>query len=150
VTHTAPRRRLDGQEMMERDAEVARLRDQNVSFREIAKQLRCSVGSVQKAVERIKRRAQAAAEALDDDHDALALAFDHDEPVGSVRFVGTDEMSPAIELFADERGRRFNLLDLYRHTRFSGVTNGVAVDGAGDVYVAEAVHNKRVLKLPAQ
>ena len=29
-------------------------------------------------------------------------------------------MDPRIELFADESGRRFNLLDLYRHARMDG------------------------------
>jgi hypothetical protein len=40
--------------------------------------------------------------------------------MGSVRFIGTDELGPRVELFADEGGRRFNLLDLYRHTRIDG------------------------------
>ena len=40
--------------------------------------------------------------------------------MGSVRFVGVDEFDPRVELFADERGRRFNLLELYRHTPVDG------------------------------
>jgi hypothetical protein len=115
------RRRLDGQEMMERDAEVARLRQQSVSFRVIAARLDMSLGSVQKAVDRVKRRAQAVKDLVEDDDDALdPLPLDDDQPVGSVRFVGVDEVDLRVELFADERGRRFNLLDLYRHTRVDG------------------------------
>lgn len=58
---------------------------------------------------------------LDDEDDGLELPLDDDGPVGSVRFVGTDEMDPRIELFADERGRQFDLLDLYRHGRVDGL-----------------------------
>jgi len=43
-----------------------------------------------------------------------------EEPVGSIRFVGFDEMDRRFELFADARGKRFNLLDLYRHGRVDG------------------------------
>jgi hypothetical protein len=50
------RLRLAGHEMMERDAEIARLRHQDVPFRVIAERLRCSVGSVQKAVGRVSKR----------------------------------------------------------------------------------------------
>jgi hypothetical protein len=52
-----------------------------------------------------------------------ALPLDVDDgspPVGSVRFVGFDEIGRRVELFADEAGRRFNLLELYRHTRVDG------------------------------
>jgi hypothetical protein len=41
-------------------------------------------------------------------------------PVGEVRFAGVDPTDPRIEVFADERGRRFNLLDLSRHGRVDG------------------------------
>jgi lambda repressor-like predicted transcriptional regulator len=103
------RHRLDGQEMLERDERVARLREQGVPFRVIAVQLGCSLGSVQKAVGRVEaRRAERML--------AVAAGVD-DQPVGAVRFVGVDLR---VELFADERGRRFNLLDLYRHTRIDG------------------------------
>ncbi|EJO88055.1 hypothetical protein MCOL_V214034 [Mycobacterium colombiense CECT 3035] len=51
---------MDGHEMMERDAEIARLREQCVSFRGIAERLGCSLGSVQKAVGRINRRSASA------------------------------------------------------------------------------------------
>jgi lambda repressor-like predicted transcriptional regulator len=106
------RHRLDGQEMLERDERVARLREQGVPFRVIAVRLGCSLGSVQKAVRRVQaRRAER----------VLAAAADvDDQPVGAVRFVGVDEVDLRVELFADERGRRFNLLDLYRHTRIDG------------------------------
>jgi hypothetical protein len=46
------RRRLDTQDMRERDAEVARLRRQRVPFRVIAARLGMSLGSVQKSVRR--------------------------------------------------------------------------------------------------
>jgi hypothetical protein len=46
------RRRLDTQEMRERDAAVARLRRQRVPFRVIAERLGMSLGSVQKSVRR--------------------------------------------------------------------------------------------------
>lgn len=93
VLETDPnvRRRLDGQEMLGRDQEVARLRELNVPFREIAKRLGCSVGSAQKAVERIKRRRAEAAQDLDDDDDALFPrdVVDDAPPVGAVQFVGS-------------------------------------------------------------
>ena len=106
------RRRLDGQEMLDRDEQVATLREQGVPFRVIAARLGCSLGSVQKAVRRAHaRRAERV---------LAASADDNDEPVGSVRLVGVDEFDDRVELFADERGQRFNLLDLYRHTRVDG------------------------------
>jgi hypothetical protein len=37
-----------------------------------------------------------------------------------VQYAGVDELDPRLELFTDERGRRFNSLDLYRHTREDG------------------------------
>jgi DNA-binding CsgD family transcriptional regulator len=46
------RRRLDGDAMIERDAEVARLRRQNVPFRVIAKRLKMSLSQVQAALTR--------------------------------------------------------------------------------------------------
>ncbi len=111
------RQRLNGQEMPERDAEVARLRQLGESFRVIAKRLGCSVGSVQKAVGRIKRRVQVEQD-LDGVSDGLSGRVDDEvPPLGSVRFVGVEER---IESFTDERGRRFNLLDLYRHGRIDG------------------------------
>ena len=79
-------------------------------FRVIAARLGCSLGSVQKAVRRVQaRRAERV---------LAAPAGVDDEPVRSVRFVGADERD--VEWFADEAGRRFNLLDLYRHTRVDG------------------------------
>ncbi len=105
------RRRLDGQAMLHRDAEVARLREQSVSFRVIAARLGCSLGSVQKALRRVQaRRADRALAGSADDVD--------EEPVGSIRFVAVDDRG--VEWFADERGRRFDLLDLYRHARVDG------------------------------
>ena len=107
------RRRLDGQEMLDRDEQVARLREQGVPFRVIAARLGCSLGSVQKAVRRVQaRRAERV---------LAAPAGVDDEPVGSVRFAGVDEFDERVELFTDERGKRFNLLDLYRHDRVDGL-----------------------------
>ena len=107
------RRRLDGQAMLHRDEQVATLREQGVSFRVIAARLGCSLGSVQKALRRVQaRRADRALAGSADDVD--------EEPVGSIRFVGFDEMDRRFELFADARGKRFNLLDLYRHGRVDG------------------------------
>lgn len=102
------RRRLDGQEMLERDEEIARLRERGVSFRAIALRLGCSLGSVQKAMRRVQaRNAELTAASAESDH----------TPQGSISFVGVDG---GVERFADERGRRFTLLDLYRHSRFDG------------------------------
>ncbi len=111
------RRRLDGQEMLGRDQEVARLRELNVPLREIAKRLGCSVGSAQKAVERIKRRRAEAAQDLDDDDDALFPrdVVDDAPPVGAVQFVGVDESG--VERFTDDPGRPWDLWSLYRVTR---------------------------------
>jgi len=105
------RRRLDGQEMLDRDEQVATLREQGVPFRVIAARLGCSLGSVQKAVRRAHaRRAER----------VLAASADaNDEPVGSVRSVGVDEVG--VEWFVDGRGRRFNDLDLYRAQRFKAL-----------------------------
>lgn len=50
------RRRLDGDQMMARDREVARLRRQGVSLRGIAERLGMSLGSVRLAVKRTSRR----------------------------------------------------------------------------------------------
>ena len=107
------RRRLDGQEMLDRDEQVARPREQGVPFRVIAARLGCSLGSVQKAVRRVQaRRAERV---------LAAPAGVDDEPVGSVRFAVVDEFDERVELFTDERGKRFNLLDLYRHGRVDGL-----------------------------
>ena len=106
------RRRLDGQQMLDRDELVATLREQGVPFRVIAARLGCSLGSVQKAVRRANaRRAERV---------LAASADDYDEPVGSVRLVGVDELNEFDDLFTDERGKRFNLFDLYRHGRVDG------------------------------
>jgi hypothetical protein len=104
--------------MHDRDQAVAGLRAEGYSFRAIAKMQGMSLAGVQRAL----RRAELAPVDLDADDDALhSLLLDNDSPpVGSVRFVGVDEMDRRIELFADERGKRFNLLDLYRHGRMDG------------------------------
>lgn len=52
ATPVSNTRRLNGRELMERDGEIARLREQEVSFRDIAEQLGCSVGSIQKSMRR--------------------------------------------------------------------------------------------------
>jgi hypothetical protein len=98
--------------MHDRDQAVAGLRAEGYSFRTIAKMRGMSLAGVQRAL----RRAELAPVDLDADDDALhSLPFDDDDPpVGSVRFIGVDER---VAWFADERGRRFNLLDLYRHGR---------------------------------
>ena len=103
---------------MHRDREVAGLRAEGYSFRAIAKIQGMSLGGVQRAL----RRAELAPVDLDAGDDALhSLPLDDDSPpVGSVRFVGVDEFDERVELFGDERGRRFNLLDLYRHGRVDG------------------------------
>ena len=68
------RRRLDGQEKLDRDEQVARPREQGVPFRVIAARLGCSLGSVQKAVRRVQaRRAERV---------LAAPAGVDDEPVG--------------------------------------------------------------------
>jgi DNA-binding CsgD family transcriptional regulator len=50
------RRRVDGDTQLKRDAEVARLRDAHVPFREIGRRLGMSLGSVQKALRRYQMR----------------------------------------------------------------------------------------------
>jgi hypothetical protein len=50
------RRRLDGHAMLERDEQVAKMREQGVPFRVIASRLGCSLGSVQKALGRAQAR----------------------------------------------------------------------------------------------
>jgi hypothetical protein len=105
--------------MHDRDQAVAGLRAEGYSFRAIAKMQGMSLAGVQRAL----RRAELAPVDLDADDDALhALPLDVDDspPVGSVRFVGVDKFDERVELFADERGRRFNLLDLYRASKFDG------------------------------
>jgi hypothetical protein len=105
--------------MHERDQVVAGLRAEGYSFRTIAKMQGMSLAGVQRA---LRRAADAEPVNLDDDGAALhPLPFDDDSPpAGSVRFVGVDQMDPRIELFADERGWRFNLLELYRQGRIDG------------------------------
>jgi DNA-binding CsgD family transcriptional regulator len=49
-----PRRRLDGQAMRERDQRIAELLAAHVPFRTIAARLGISLGSVQKAVARLR------------------------------------------------------------------------------------------------
>lgn len=104
--------------MHERDQGVAQLRAEGNSLRSIAKIQGMSLAGVQRALQRVEKVPLD----LDDDDDALdSLPLDDDSPpVGSVRFVGVDEFDERVELFADERGRRFNLLDLYRHARLDG------------------------------
>jgi hypothetical protein len=101
--------------MHDRDQAVAGLRAEGYSFRTIAKIQGMSLAGVQRAL----RRAELAPVDLDADDGALhALPLDDgDPPVGSVRFVGVDER---VELFTDERGKRFDLLDVYRHGRVDG------------------------------
>jgi hypothetical protein len=101
----------------DRDQAVAGLRAEGYSFRAIAKMQGMSLAGVQRAL----RRAELAPVDLDADGDALhSLRLDDDSPpVGSVRFVGVDELDQ-VELFADERGKRFCLLALYRHARIDG------------------------------
>ena len=124
------RRRLDGQELLDRDQQVATLREQGVPFRVIAARLGCSLGSVQKAVRRAHaRRAERV---------LAASADDYDEPVGSVRLVGVDELNEFDDLFTDERGKRFNLFTYkdqphtlqFRAESFN-VTNSVRFDVYG-------------------
>jgi hypothetical protein len=111
--------------MDDRDREVAGLRAEGYSFRAIATMLGMSLGAVQRGL----RRAE---ETPPDDDDGEVPTFpldadDDDAPVGSVRFVGVDEFDSRVELFADERGHRFNLLYLYR---FTPVDGGVAIRSA--------------------
>jgi hypothetical protein len=104
--------------MHDRDHEVARLRAAGYSFRATARTLGMSLGAVQRALRRVEASVD-----LDDDDDSLlnALRLDDDSPpVGSVRFVGVDETDPRVELFVDERGAFFTLLQLYRHASVDG------------------------------
>jgi hypothetical protein len=98
--------------MHDRDEAVAGLRAEGFSFRAIAKIQGMSLAGVQRAVRRVEK-VPVDLDADDDTLDPLQLD-DDSPPVGSVRFVGAEER---VEWFADERGRRFNLLDLYRHAR---------------------------------
>lgn len=104
--------------MHDRDQDVAGLRAEGYSFRAIAKIQGMSLGGVQRAL----RRTEKAPVDLDEEDDALnPLPLGEDvEPVGAMQVVGNDGLDPRIELFADEPGRWFNLLDLYRHTRVDG------------------------------
>jgi hypothetical protein len=104
--------------MHDRDQEVAGLRAEGYSYRAIAKIQGMSLAGVQRALQ----RAEKVPLDLDDDDDPLnpLPLGDDDEPVGSVRFVGVDEVDERVELFADGRGRRFDLLALYRHGRVDG------------------------------
>jgi hypothetical protein len=103
--------------MHDRDQAVAGLRAEGHSFRAIAKIQGMSLAGVQRAL----RRAEKVPLDLDDDDALNPLPLDDDaEPVGSVRFVGVDEFDERVELFADGRGRRFDLLALYRHGRVDG------------------------------
>jgi hypothetical protein len=104
--------------MHDRDQAVAGLRNDGYSLRSIAKIQGMSLAGVQRALQRAKKPPIH----LDDDDDSLLdpLRLDDDSPpLGSVRFVGADELDQ-VELFADERGKRFNLLELYRHARIDG------------------------------
>jgi hypothetical protein len=104
----------------DRDREVAGLRVEGYSFRQIAQMMGMSLGAVQRAL----RRAQQQPQDLDDDDDVARFPLDvvDDDPVptGSVRFTGVDEFDERIEVFTDERGQRFDLLDLYRHGPVDG------------------------------
>jgi hypothetical protein len=104
--------------MHDRDQEVAGLRAEGYSLRSIAKIQGMSLAGVQRALQ----RAEKVPLDLDDHDDAVdpLPLDDDDEPVGSARFVGVDNFDERVELFTDERGRPFNLLDLYRHGRVDG------------------------------
>ena len=105
--------------MHDRDEAVAGLRAEGYSLRSIAKIQGMSLAGVQRALRRVAEKAPVH---LNDDDDALdPLPLDDDSPpVGSVRFVGVAEFDERVEVFTDERGKRFNLLDLYRHGRVDG------------------------------
>lgn len=112
------RRRLDGHEMMLRDAEIARLRGEGVSFREIARRCGCSLGSVQKAVARINKRwASSAATAV---HDESARSTD---PI--LRLLTAEDMQ-RLKVTAEEVSLGLSPLDRYR---ILGLPQG---SGAGD------------------
>ena len=104
--------------MHDRDEAVAGLRAEGYSLRSIAKIQGMSLAGVQRALRRVAEKAPVDL----DDHDGLdPLPLDDDSPpVGSVRFVGVAEFDERVEVFTDERGKRFNLLDLYRHGRVDG------------------------------
>jgi len=101
--------------MHDRDEAVAGLRAEGYSLRSIAKIQGMSLAGVQRALRRVAEKAPVDL----DDHDGLdPLPLDDDSPpVGLVRFVGVAEFDERVEVFTDERGKRFNLLDLYRHGR---------------------------------
>jgi hypothetical protein len=105
----------------DRDREVAVLQADGYSYRAIAKMLGMSLAGVQRAL----RRAETPPRLDDLSHDdEPPIPFDSvgedPVPVGSVRFAGVDEFDERVEVFADARGGRFNLLDLYRHTPVDG------------------------------
>lgn len=89
---------------------IHELRDAGWTLRAIAARVGLSRSRVHQMVSASRAR-----------QEALPLDVDDDSPpLGSVRFVWVDEMDPGVELFADERGKRFNMLDLYRHARTDG------------------------------
>ena len=104
--------------MHDRDEAVAGLRAEGYSLRSIAKIQGMSLAGVQRALRRVAEKAPVDL----DDHDGLdPLPLDDDSPpVGLVRFVGVAEFDERVEVFTDERGKRFNLQDLYRHGRVDG------------------------------
>jgi DNA-binding CsgD family transcriptional regulator len=51
-----PAVRLTGEALMRRDDQVAALRGQGLSFRQVARRLGCSLGSVQQSVRRVAQR----------------------------------------------------------------------------------------------
>ena len=104
--------------MHDRDEAVAGLRAEGYSLRSIAKIQGMSLAGVQRALRRVAEKAPVDL----DDHDGLdPLPLDDDSPpVGLVRFVGVAEFDERVEVFTDERGKRFNLLELYRHARIDG------------------------------
>jgi IS30 family transposase len=67
------RRWVDRDTMLKRDAEVARLREADVPFREIGRRLGMSLGSVQKALRRYQKREAELAAKLESDDDAEEL-----------------------------------------------------------------------------
>lgn len=52
VAEPTARRRLDGEEMLRRDEQIARLRARGVKFRVIAARFNMSIGSVQQSLKR--------------------------------------------------------------------------------------------------
>jgi IS30 family transposase len=67
------RRWADRDTMLKRDAEVARLRELDVPFREIGRRLGMSLGSVQKALRRYRKREAELAAKLESADDAEEL-----------------------------------------------------------------------------